>query len=258
MRGAGAFHRLTTDTWRRPVLVLLALGVLAGVAVGFAVTAGPAASSNSTGELYQMLANPDPSLPAVVATVNGQPVLFARYWTAYTIFKTNLDRDCPVASTLRPLGPANVALSRAVDDVLVMQYGQAHGVTVSDTDIHTALGQKARMEQEALASGGDPAAGAREDLASTGLSAPAQILSSPAWQQRMRDGILWGKTVQAFVKDKLPAQQRGGPGWLTALADFEAQLRRTAAVKIFIPAHLLDPHQYSVNIACPPPSSPAR
>lgn len=221
-------------------VALVCLGLAANAAY-HAHAADP--FSPTVPKLFGHLQQNDASLPATIADLSGGTVSASQYQGHLAMVETCIETPaCPEATTYQGLGAANVALTAAVDDVLLEQYGTTHGITVSEDEITSALQTEAKMMQQGLAHGGAGAQVVQIDLKNTGLQSPEQIVTSPTWRKDYHHSLLRSKTIATFVTSKLPEAQRGGPESVLARADFLSQLQKDSSVSTHIGAHILDPH----------------
>jgi hypothetical protein len=245
---------------RRNTLAVAAAVVIAILLLAAGLAAwleGGGRSQNPSDSVLAIRAQTPSPVHDPVAIANGTPVPASVYQGHLAMVTACIQNPaCPEATNYRSLGAASVALTAVVDDILVEQYGSSHGVTVSDSEVTAELNQQVSTMRSGLAQGGATAASVRQNLAVGHLTDPSQIVSHPAWRDRVWHAILRGKVLQAFVTDKLPSSERGTPRAITAEFDFERSLQDSASVTINIGAHLIDPHLEVTNLT-PAPAPPS-
>lgn len=212
------------------------------LALGTAEPAVTQTGLTQTELLFYLLRHPDPSLPKVVAIANGAAVPSSDYGGHFALIQACIETvTCPARGTEEKLGAANIALTAAVDDVLLEQYGIRHGIQVSNAEVTAFLKKQATSMQEALKQDGVTAAAIRQTLELEHLNDPSQIVTNPFWQENTRLAFLRGKTQQAFANIAVPPLERGTPPSTLAQEAFKVLLQKHASVQIKIGAHLLNP-----------------
>jgi hypothetical protein len=202
------------------------------------VAGGPPAIGLSAA-IFERLSQRDPSVPVTVAIANGVPVPSNEYEGRLAMYEGCIQVSCSSSATEQSFGPKNIALTVAVVDVLVQQYGAEHGISVSESEITNALTQQATAMQGGLNLGGSAAEIVRRNLAAGRLTEPGQIVNDPGWRQYMCPILLRGKTVDALGLQELPPDQRGPLNVSAARRSLEDRLLRSAHVQIKVPAHLI-------------------